>query len=129
MKHGSITTRLNKKNRQVSGQQPVKAIQSDQILKRQLARLWRPNFGMHIEFLFIDYFEKGKTIKCEYYMALLDRLNEKNKEKSSSNAKEKRAVSSRQCSMPQVHENNGKIVRIMLRINFPPTVQSRSSPQ
>ena len=38
MKHGSTTTHLNQKDRQLNGQQPVKVVQSDQKLKSQLAR-------------------------------------------------------------------------------------------
>ncbi|GFU85008.1 hypothetical protein TNCV_1552721 [Trichonephila clavipes] len=36
MKNGSITTHPNQKDRQLNGQQPMKAIQSDQKLKREL---------------------------------------------------------------------------------------------
>ncbi|GFW44245.1 HTH_Tnp_Tc3_2 domain-containing protein [Trichonephila clavipes] len=45
MKHGSITTRLNEKDRQLIGQQPVKAVQRDQKLKRnhQMTRIVRHN--------------------------------------------------------------------------------------
>ncbi|GFT15440.1 putative DD34D transposase [Trichonephila clavipes] len=39
--------------------------------------------------LFIDYLEKGKTINSKYYMVLLDRLKEKRRKITSSNAKEK----------------------------------------
>ncbi|GFW06117.1 mariner transposase [Trichonephila clavipes] len=40
--------------------------------------------------LLIEYLEKGELSSSEYYMALLDQLNEKNKGKTSSNAKEKK---------------------------------------
>ena len=56
--------------------------------------------------LFIGYLEKGKTINSNYYMALLDRLGAEIK-KTASHAKEKSVVPPRQCTVPQVHENNG----------------------
>ena len=39
--------------------------------------------------LFIDYLEKGKTINCDYYMALLDRLGAEIKKKRLHMQKEK----------------------------------------
>ena len=48
MKHGSTTTHLKQKDRHLSEQQLVKAVQSDQKLNSELARLWRPYFGTRI---------------------------------------------------------------------------------
>ncbi|GFX70204.1 hypothetical protein TNCV_4616421 [Trichonephila clavipes] len=77
---------------------------------------------------FVDFLEKGKTITSEYCMTFLDQLNQKIKKKRPQMQK-KSTVSPRQCSVPQVQENNGQIERIALRITCPPTVQSRSSLQ
>ena len=60
------------------------------------------------DIFFIDYLEKSKTINSDYYMALQDLLNAEIK-KTASHAKEKSAVPPRQCTVPQVHENNGQI--------------------
>lgn len=59
--------------------------------------------------LFIDYLEKGKTINSDYYMALLDRLKDEIAKKTASNGEQKSDLSSRQCSMSQVGQNDGKI--------------------
>ena len=40
MKHGSTTAHLKQKYRQLSGQQLVKAVQSDQKLNSGLVKLW-----------------------------------------------------------------------------------------
>ena len=42
-------------------------------------------------------------------MALPDRLRAEIKKQKASHAKEKSAVSPRQCMVPQVHENDGQI--------------------
>ena len=59
--------------------------------------------------LFIDYLEKGKTINSDYYMALTGSIERRNQEKTASHAKEKNAVPPRECTVPQVHENDGQI--------------------
>jgi len=58
--------------------------------------------------LFIDYFEKGKTITGEYYSSLLTRLDEKIREKKPGLQK-KKTHSSGQCTRPQKCFGNGKI--------------------
>ena len=50
MKHVSTTTHLKQKDRQLSGQQLVKAVQNDQKLNSRLARLWHPYFGSRMVF-------------------------------------------------------------------------------
>ena len=75
MKHGSTTAHLKQKDRQLTGQQLMKAVQSDQKLNSGLARLWPLFFLDTHGILGIDYLEKGKTINRDYYMALLDRLS------------------------------------------------------
>ena len=50
MKHGSTTTHLKQKDRQLNGQQLVKAVQSDQKLNSGLARLCHPYFGTRMVF-------------------------------------------------------------------------------
>jgi hypothetical protein len=59
--------------------------------------------------IFIDYLEKGQTINSEYNMALLERLNDEIKKKGP-DLKKKSAVSSRQCTVSQINQNDGKIV-------------------
>jgi hypothetical protein len=59
--------------------------------------------------LYIDYFEKDKTITGEYYSNLLTRLNKKNREKRPGLQKEKNHLSSEQCTRPQTCFGNGKI--------------------
>ena len=81
MKHGSINTHLKQKDRQLTGQQLVKAVQSDQILNIGLARLIACVFWDVHGILVIEYLEKGKTIKSDYYMALLDQLSGEIKKK------------------------------------------------
>ena len=50
MKHGSTTRHLKQKDRQLSGQQLVKAVQSEQKLYSGLARLWHPYFRTRMVF-------------------------------------------------------------------------------
>ena len=72
MKPGFTTSHQSQIRCLLSGQQQVKAIQSDQ--RR------RQGFGLRIlgcaRFLFIDYLEKGRTISNEYYITLLVHLKE-----------------------------------------------------
>ena len=51
------------------------------------------------------------------------------KKKTASHAKEKSAVSPRQCIVPQVHENDSQIEWIKHRIASSPITSSRSGPQ
>ena len=74
--------------------------------------------------LFIDYFEKGRTINSKYYIALLVHLKEEITKKRPQNA-----LSPRQCNVSQVDRNTGKTTRIALRIASTPTLFFRSSPQ
>ena len=76
MKHWSITSFRSQISSQLSGQQQVKAVRSEQRDKHQQARFWRQYFGMRMVFLFIDYLEKGRTINIKYYIALLVSLKE-----------------------------------------------------
>lgn len=66
--------------------------------------------------LLIDYLEKGKTIMGEYYACLLDKLDEKIREKRPGLAKKKNLVSSGQCAHTQIcfgdGENQGFEVQI-----------------
>jgi len=59
--------------------------------------------------LFIDYFEKGKTITGKYYSNLLTRLDEKIREKRPGLQKKKNHLSSGQSTRPQKSFDNGKI--------------------
>ena len=52
MKHESITNCQNQKDRQLSGQKPVKTVQSDRKLKHHLAKLWTSYFGIPQSFIY-----------------------------------------------------------------------------
>ena len=71
MKHGSTTSLWSQIDSQLSGQQHVKAVQSNQRHKHQQARFWPPQ-GI----FFINCLEKGRTINSEYHIALLVCLKE-----------------------------------------------------
>jgi hypothetical protein len=58
--------------------------------------------------IFIDYLEKGQTINSKYYIALLERLNDEIQKKRP-HLKKKSAVSSRQCTVSQINQNDGNI--------------------
>ena len=58
--------------------------------------------------LLIDYLEKDKTINSDYYMALLDPLSAVIKKKRPYMQK-KCTIPPRQCTVPQVHKNDGQI--------------------
>ena len=77
MKQGSTTSLRSQIGSQLSGQQQMRAGQSDQRCKHQQARFWDAQ-GI----LFSDYLEKGRTINSEYYIALLVHLKEKKKNKN-----------------------------------------------
>ena len=49
-------------------------------------------YPLVVQCTIIDYLEKGKTINSDYYMALLDRLSEEIKKKTSSHVKEKNVM-------------------------------------
>ena len=70
MKHGSTTSFWSQIDSQLSRQQHVKAIQSDQRSKHQQTKFWTLFWDAQ-GILFIDYLEKGRTIYCKYYIALL----------------------------------------------------------
>ena len=76
MKHRSTISLWSQTGSQLSGQQQVKAVQSDQRCKHQQARFWSPYFGMYKVILFINYLEKGRTINSKYLIALLVCLKE-----------------------------------------------------
>jgi hypothetical protein len=64
------------------------------------------------DIIFIDYLEKGQTINSGYYMALLEHLNDEIKQKRP-HLKKKSAVSSRQCTMSKINQNDNKIHHIL----------------
>jgi hypothetical protein len=76
----------------------------------------------------IDYLEKGQTINSKYYIALLERLNDEINKKKWPYLKKKSAISSRQCTVSQINENDGNIPWIGLQIGSPFTAFSRSGP-
>ena len=77
--------------------------------------------------LFINYLEKGKTINSDHYMHYWIDWAQKWKS-TASHAKVKSAVPPRQCIVPQVHEDDGRIEWIKLRIASSPIIFFRSGP-
>ncbi len=59
--------------------------------------------------IYIDYLEKGKSIFSDYYIELLVLLNDEIANENRLHMKKKNHLSSGQCNMPQVNENNGQI--------------------
>jgi transposase len=72
MKHGCFTTLQSPIDSQPSGLNAMNRIQSMERRNGQLAPVFWDARGI----LFIDYLEKGQTINSEYYIALLERLND-----------------------------------------------------
>ena len=64
MKHGFTTTHLEQKDCQLSGQQLVKAVQSDQKINSGLARLCHPHFGTLIVFCLLTALRKVKPLRA-----------------------------------------------------------------
>jgi hypothetical protein len=58
--------------------------------------------------IFIDYLEKDQTINRKYYIVLLEHINDEIKRKRP-HLKKKKAVSSRQCTVSEINQNDGKI--------------------
>ena len=128
IRHGSSTTHLKQKDRHLSGQQLVKAVQNDQKLKSGLARLWHPYFGTRMAFCWSTILRKVKpltaTITWHYW---IDWAQESRK--NGLTCKRKKCRSTKQCTVPQVHENDGQIEWIKFRIASSPTIFCRSGPQ
>jgi uncharacterized OsmC-like protein len=80
MKHGCFTTLLSPIDSQLIGLNAINRIQS--VERRNL--------------------EKRQTINSEYYIALLERLNDEIKKKSAHLKKKK-------CTVSQINQNDGKI--------------------
>ena len=106
MKHGSTSSLHSQISSQLSGQQQVKAIQSDQRHKHQQARFWPSVFWDAQGILFIDYLEKERTINNEYYIALLVYLKEEIAKKGVQMKKKKKCSFIKTVS--QVDCNDGK---------------------
>ena len=74
MKHGSTISLRSQTDSQLSGQQQVKAAQSDQRHKYQQARFWPLYLGMRN--VFSSSITLRRTTNSEYYIALLVHLKE-----------------------------------------------------
>jgi hypothetical protein len=78
MYHGCFTTLQSSVDSQPSGLNAMNRIRSVERRNGQLASvLWDA-----LVTIFIDYFEKGQNINSEYYMALLEHLNDEIKKKT-----------------------------------------------
>ncbi|KAL3278465.1 hypothetical protein HHI36_013785 [Cryptolaemus montrouzieri] len=90
-------------------------IHSVQKRSNELARLWHLFSGMRRAFILIDCLKKCHTISSDYYIDLLDQLKDQiTKKRSHLQKKTESAVSSRQCTLPQINQSNGEIVRIRI---------------
>ena len=114
MKHGSITTLQSQIGSQLSEQQRVKNIQSDQKRKYQLVRFWPPYFGMRKVFYSSISLRKGEPSIANIIYGVIGAFEGRNCGKTTSNEEEKNALSPKQCTVSQVGYNNGKIARIAL---------------
>jgi hypothetical protein len=104
VEHGCFTTLQSPIDSQPSELIAMSRIRSVERRNGQLASiLW--DFRVII---FIDYLEKAQTIDSKYYMALLDFSNNEIKKKTAAFV-EKSAVSSRQWTVSQINQNDGKI--------------------
>ena len=74
-KHGSTTSCQSQIGSQLSGQQQMKAVQSDQT-STSAGKVLASTFWDAQGILFIDYLEKGRTINSKYYIPLLFHLKE-----------------------------------------------------
>jgi 5S rRNA maturation endonuclease (ribonuclease M5) len=79
----------------------INRIQSVERHNGQLASVLRDARGI----IFIDYLEKGQNINSEYYMALLEHLNDEIKKKTAPFEKK----SARKCTVSHINQNDGKI--------------------
>ena len=89
MKHGIISTRQNQNDRQLrwaaAGKSHPKETKNSNISGQGYGLLFWDAHGI----LFIDYFDKKKSIKSEFFIALLDRLSEEMKKKVPNRKREK----------------------------------------
>lgn len=79
IKYRSTTTHTYQKNRQLSEQQLMKLIQSDQKLLKSASKIIVSIFWDTHGILFLNYLEKAKTINREYNMTLLNSLKKSRK--------------------------------------------------
>ena len=83
MIHGSTTTHLKQKDRQLSGQQLVKAVQSDHKLNSGMARLWHLYYGSCMVFclstilreLIVHYVTRSQALPSSAEYALGSKLH------------------------------------------------------
>ena len=81
IKHGSTTTHLKQKDRQLSGQQLMKSRPKRSKTQQWAGKVMASIFWDAHGILFTDYLEKGKTINSDYCTALLYRLSAEMKKK------------------------------------------------
>ena len=102
MKHGSTTTHLKQKDRQLSGQQRVKAVQSDEKLNSGLERLWHLYFGTRMVFCLSTILRKVEPLTATITWHYL--IDWAQKSRKMGLACKRSAVLPRQCTVRQVHE-------------------------
>ena len=121
--HCTLETKRSLAGWTAAGESCPKLLKTQQWAGNVMASVFRDEHGI----LFIDYIEKGKTIKSDYCMALLDLLSAEI-EKNGLTWK-KSAVPPRKCTVPQVYGNDAQIEWIKFRIASSPTMFSRSDSQ
>ena len=129
MKYGSATSLKSQIGSQLSEQQQVKAIQSDQKCKHQQARFWPLYFGMHKVFCPSVTLRKEEPSIANivlHYLCIWRKKSPKNGHKW---RRKKKALSPKQFTALQVNCNNIKTTWIALWIGSTPTLFSRADPQ
>ena len=89
IKHESTTSLKSQIGSQLSGQQQVKAVHSDQSAQISASKVLASVFLDAQGILFIDYLEKGRTINNKYYIPLLMHLKEEISKKMATFEEEK----------------------------------------
>ena len=115
--------------RQLSGQQQMKSVQSDERCKHQPARFRPLYFGMSKVFVHRLPREKKWTVNCEYSIALMVLLKEEIAPPPQK--KERPQMKKKMCSFTKtvtVNRNDGKTTWIALSIAFALTLFSISVP-
>ena len=98
MKDGFTTSLWSQIGNQLSGQQQMKAIQSD-LRQISASKILATVFWDAQGILFIDYLEKGRTINSDHYIVLLMHLKEEIAKKQPQMKKKTSTLSPRQCTV------------------------------
>ena len=127
-KHEPTTTQLKQTDRQLSEQQLVEPVQSDQKLSSRLATFCHPYFRALTVFSLWTILRKAKPLTAIITWHYWIDWSQKSR-KNDFSWKIKSAVPPRQWIVPQSHENDGQIERIKPEIASSPIIFCRTGPQ